>query len=229
MVWVMIPFFIMALTSGLSGIRSRIRVRTGTGSASTAASGAYLGSHYKTAQGGAFIEDITPPGSAADKAGLVGGDVITSFDGKPVKSESDLTNLLTQTPIGKTVDVVFTRDGETRTTKVTTVSENENARLEGVFNDGPKGLLGVDDDFKRVQVPGTNIYGVQLNDVTKNRPAYIAGLRDGDIVTEFGGIPIRTEGELNMRIDRAQPDSTVKVIVMRGGERLEIPVKMGEE
>lgn len=229
MVWVMIPFFIMALTSGLSGIRSRIRVRTGAGSASTAATGAYLGSHYKTAQGGAFIEDITPPGSAADKAGLVGGDVITTFDGKPVKSESDLTNLLTQTTIGKTVDVVFTRDGETRTTKVTTVSENENDRLEEVFNDGPKGLLGVDDDFKRVQVPGTNIYGVQLNDVTKNRPAYIAGLRDGDIVTEFSGIPIRTAGELNMRIDRAQPDSTVKVVVMRGGEHLEIMVKMGEE
>jgi S1-C subfamily serine protease len=179
--------------------------------------------------GGAFIEDITPPGSAADKAGLVGGDVITSFDGKSVKSESDLTNLLTQTPVGKTVDVVYTRDGETRTTKVTTVSENENDRLEGVFNDGPKGLLGVDDDFKRVQVPGTNIYGVQLSDVTKNRPAYIAGLRDGDIIVEFGGIPIRTAGELNMRIDRAQPDSTVKVVVMRGSERLEIPVKMGEE
>jgi len=230
MVWVLIPFFVMALTTGLfSGTRSRFRIRTSAGSASSTASGSYLGSHYKTAQGGAFIEDITPPGSAADKAGLVGGDVITSFDGKPIKSESDLNNLLAQTTIGKTVDVVFTRDGETKTAKLTTVSENENDRLEGVFNDGPKGLLGVDDDFKRVQVPGTNIYGVQLNDVTKNRPAYIAGLRDGDIVTEFGGIPIRTTGELNMRIDRAQPDSMVKVVVMRGSERLEIPVKMGEE
>jgi serine protease Do len=230
MVWVMIPFFIIALTSGLfSNSRMRIRNRSSASSASAAASGSYLGSHYKTAQGGAFIEDITPPGSAADKAGLVGGDVITSYDGKPIKSESDLNNLLAQTPIGKTVDVVFTRDGETRTTKVTTISENENDRLEEVFNDGPKGLLGVDDNFKRAQVPNTNIYGVQLNDVTKNRPAYIAGLRDGDIIVEFGGIPIRTAGELNMRIDRAQPDSTVKVVVMRGGERLEIPVKMGEE
>jgi hypothetical protein len=230
MVWVLIPFFIMALTSGLfSGTRSRFRARSSASSASATASGSFLGSHYKTVQGGAFIEDITPPGSAADKAGLVGGDVITSYDGKPIKSESDLTNLLTQTPIGKTVDVVFTRDGETRTTKVTTVSEDENDRLEEAFDNGPKGLLGVDDDFKRVQVPGTNLYGVQLSDVTKNRPAYIAGLRDGDIVIEFGGIPIRTTGELNMRIDRAQPDSTVKVVVMRGSERLEIPVKMGEE
>jgi S1-C subfamily serine protease len=230
MVWVMIPFFIIALTSGLfSNSRLRVRSRTSATSAASDAPNSFLGSHYKTAQGGAFIEDITPPGSAADKAGLVGGDVVTLFDGKPVKSESDLTNLLTQTPVGKTVEVVFIRDGETKTAKLTTVSEKENDRLEEAFNNGPKGLLGVDDDFKRVQVPGTNIYGVQLNDVTKNRPAYIAGLRDGDIVTEFGGIPIRTPGELNMRIDRAQPDSTVKVVVMRGGEHLEIPVKMGEE
>jgi hypothetical protein len=230
MVWVFLPLFVISITSGLfSNSRLRVRNRSNSSSAAAAASDSYLGSHYTTAQGGAFIEDITPPGSAADKAGLVGGDVITLFDGKPIKSESDLNNLLSQTPVGKTVDVVFTRDGETKTAKVTTISENENDRLEEAFNDGPKGLLGVDDNFKRIQVPGTNIYGVLLKDVTKNRPAYIAGLRDGDIVIEFGGIPIRTTGELNMRIDRAQPDSTVKVVVMRGSERLEIPVKMGEE
>jgi S1-C subfamily serine protease len=80
-----------------------------------------------------------------------------------------------------------------------------------------------------VQIPNTNIYGVQVNEVYKNRPAYIAGLRDGDIVIEFGGVPIRTLEEFNKRIDRALPDSTVKVVVIRGSERLEIPVKMGGE
>jgi S1-C subfamily serine protease len=32
-----------------------------------------------------------------------------------------------------------------------------------------------------------------------------------------------------MRIDRVIPGSQVKVVVMRGGERLEIPVKVGKE
>jgi hypothetical protein len=231
MVWVMIPFFIMALTSGLfSNSRLRLRNRPSASSAASDEPGSYLGSEYKTAQGGAFIEDITPPGSAADKAGLIGGDVITLFDGKPVKSESDLNNLLTQTPIGKTVEVAFTRDGETKTTKVTTISENENSRLEEAFDERPegKGLLGVEDDFKRVQVPNTNIYGVKVQ-VIKNSPAYTAGLQDGDIIVEFNGTPIRTPGELNHRIDRALPKSTATVVVMRGSERLEIPVKMGEE
>jgi PDZ domain len=232
MVWVIVPIMIASMTGGFisnSGSRNRGRDR---GSYSSSAQTSFLGSHYKTVEGGALIEGITPPGGAADKAGLVGGDVITSFDGKPVKSESDLTNLLTQTPIGKTVEVTFVRDGETKTVKVTTISEKENESLAEAFENRPEGngFLGVDDGrFKRVQIADTKIYGVQMNEVYKNRPGYIAGLRDGDIVIEFDGVPIRTIEEFNTRIDRALPDSTVKVVVIRGSERLEIPVKMGEE
>lgn len=229
MMWVFIGLFITGITNGLFS-RSDSHFRGRTSSSATAnASSSFLGSHYKTANGGAFVQDIMPPGSAADRAGLLGGDVITSFDGKPVKSESDLSNLLTNTPVGKTVDVSFIRDGETKTVKLVTVSETENERLQNAFDDAPKGFLGVNDNFKRVQIPGTNLYGVQLNEVYKNRPGYLAGLRDGDIVIQFGETPIRTAEELNSRIDRAQPESTVKVIVMRGGERLEISVKMGED
>ena len=229
MVWVIVPIMIASMTGGfMSNSRSRRNARS---AATASAHNSYFGAHYKTSQGGAFIEDVTPPGSAADKAGLVGGDVITSVDGKPIRSESDLNNLLTQTPVGKTVDVAYIRDGEQKTVKLTTISEKENDRLREAFDDRAegKGFLGVDDDMDRVQIPGTNIYGVRIAEVYKNRPAYIAGLRDGDIVIEFDGVPIRTRGEMNQRIDRALPDSTVKVIVMRGSERLEIPIKMGEE
>jgi membrane-associated protease RseP (regulator of RpoE activity) len=227
MVWVIIPVMLASMTgifTSNSARRNRDRSRVAANSPNS-----FLGGNYKTVDGGAFLKDIMPPGSAADKAGLIGGDIITSFDGKPVKSESDLSNLLTWTPVGKTVEITYLRDGETKTAQLTTISEKENSRLEEVFDDLPKGFLGVGDDFKRVQVPGTNIYGVRINEVYKNRPAYIAGLRDGDIIIEFDRIPIRTTEELNRRIDRARPDSTVTIVVMRGGERLEIPVKMGEE
>jgi S1-C subfamily serine protease len=230
MVWVIVPIMIASMTGGFmknSGSRNR-----SPNSASSSASTSFLGSHYKTAQGGAFIEDITPPGSAADKAGLVGGDVITSFDGKPVKSESDLTNVLTQTPVGKTVEVTFVRDGETKTVKLTTVSEQENDRLEEVFNDrhDGRGRLGFDDDDTEVvPVPGTNYSGVRLDDITENYPADIAGVREGDVVIQFDGTPIRTVQELVMRIRRAVPYSTINLVVMRAGERLEIPVKVGKQ
>jgi len=227
MIWVFLPIFAVTMLGGMSQ-RSSTRSR-GRAAATASTTDASLGGHYKTSQGGALVQDVSPPGSALERAGLLGGDLITSFDGKPVKSESDLNNVLSGTPVGKTIDVTFTRDGETKTVKLVTVSEKENDRLAGAFDDSSKGFLGVEDNFKRVQVPGMNIYGVQLQEVYKNRPGYLAGLRDGDIVIEFNGTPIRTTEEFDARIDRAAPGSTVKVVVMRGSDHQEYMVKMGEE
>ena len=80
-----------------------------------------------------------------------------------------------------------------------------------------------------MQVPGKNIYGVKLNSLLRSRPADIAGIKEGDIVIEFDGVPIRTKDEFLMRVKRALPYSTVKVVVIRGEEQLEIPVKMGKQ
>ena len=57
----------------------------------------------------------------------------------------------------------------------------------------------------------------------------MAGIKEGDIVIEFDGIPIRTPEEFLSRVRRAVPYSTIKVVVMRDGEQLEIPVKMGKQ
>ena len=84
-------------------------------------------------------------------------------------------------------------------------------------------------DIDRVIVPGMNIYGVRLNEIGKSGPADMAGIKDGDIVVEFGGVPTRTRRELELRIMRADPYSTVTVVVVRDGQRLEIPVKVGAE
>jgi serine protease Do len=206
--------------------------RSARSAASANAQNSFFGAHYKTSQGGALIQDVTPPGSAADKAGLFGGDVITSFDGKPIKSESDLNDLLTETPVGKTVEVVFIRDGERKTAKLTTVSEKENDRLREAFEDRPEGSgrLGFDDDDADVvPVPGTNHSGVRLDDITENYPADMAGVREGDIVIQIDATPVRTVEEFVTRIHRAVPYSTVNLVVMRGGERLEIPVKLGKQ
>jgi membrane-associated protease RseP (regulator of RpoE activity) len=184
-------------------------------------------------EGGVFIGKITPPGSAADKAGLVGGDIIVAFDGQAVTKESQLIKLLTNTPVGKTVEIVYLRDGQRQTTKLTTLSEEDNDKLDDAFDHQPHGLLGVD-DLERVPVPGDGVYGVRVDgdvaanppakfgvrvgEVSQNRPAYMAGLKEGDIIVEYNGVPIRTAGELGMRIDRTPPLSPAKVVVIRTHE-----------
>lgn len=186
---------------------------------------------FDTTDGGVTFDNVEPPGSPADKAGLVGGDIITTVDGQPVHSDDEMMEILRRIPIGKTVDVVYVRDGETKNTKLTTISKGELDRLNSEFNNRPegKGRFGYDEDqSERVEIPGTKMSGVRLDDISPSLPADMAGIKQGDIVVEFAGIPIRTPEELTARVRRAKPYETVDVVVMRGGERLEIPVKMGK-
>lgn len=232
MLWVVLAIVLLSVTGGglLTPFALRSRGSSGRGAAATAATKAFFGINgFKSDSGGASFEYVTPPDGPADKAGLVGGDVITSFDGQPVKNDGDMRRLLEATPVGKTVDVVFVRDGQTHTTKLTTISKEEGERLGDAFDDRDKGYLKEGTDIDRVIVPGMNIYGVRLNRIGKSGPADLAGLKDGDIVIEFGGIPTRTRRELEVRIERAQPYSTVTVVVIRDGQRMEIPVKVGVE
>lgn len=185
---------------------------------------------------GVILNAVSVPGGPADKAGLLGGDMILKLDGQPVQNEDQATELLEKTPIGKTIEIEYSRDGEKKTAKLTTISLEEFRKLGRDFEKRPEGRaqFGYEDgDAETVNVPGTNIRGVRLDTILRSRPADIAGIKDGDIVVEFDGIPIRTRDEFLMRVRRAVPYSTVKVVVMRGEgdvkEKLEIPVKMGKQ
>ena len=66
--------------------------------------------------------------------------------------------------------------------------------------------------------------------------ADLAGIKEGDIVTAWDGIPIRTSDELLMRVRRSLPYSTITISIVRPGEgegapvqKLDIPVKMGKQ
>jgi hypothetical protein len=226
--WMIMALIVTSVVSGGTAFRFNWGNHGGSG-VHVNAPDSYMGvDDLEDTDGGVTFDKVSPPGSPADKAGLVGGDTITSFDGKPVKNVEQLRNLLKWTAIGKTVEIVYVRDGETKTTQLTTISEEANDRLDEQFNDRHEGegYIGEGTDLERVKVPGMNIYGVQLNHINKKNSGYISGLRDGDIVIEFGGIPTRTRRELESRIVRAEPGSTVKAVVIRGSERVEIPIRI---
>ncbi|HEU5216622.1 MAG TPA: trypsin-like peptidase domain-containing protein [Gaiellaceae bacterium] len=79
---------------------------------------AYLGIRIEDTPSGARVTQVVP-GSPADKAGLEKGDVITSFDGRPVNSADVLTAAVFNAKSGDTVPVVVHRDGTTKHLSVT--------------------------------------------------------------------------------------------------------------
>ncbi|HET8782214.1 MAG TPA: PDZ domain-containing protein [Pyrinomonadaceae bacterium] len=236
MAWVfvgLLVFFVGAAAfTALIGPRHRNRA----GVAQTPANRSYAGvKEWETTENkdGATFTAVYPPGGPADKAGLVGGDVIVKFDGQRITNEDEMAQALIRAPVGKTVDVEYLRDGESRTTKLTTATEDEIKRLTRAFEDRPReqrARFGYEDgESERVAIPGTKIAGVRLDEIYGSMPADIAGVKEGDVVIEFDGIPIRTPGEMYMRVMRSVPYSTVKLVVMRGEEKVEIPVKMGRQ
>jgi membrane-associated protease RseP (regulator of RpoE activity) len=217
----------------LGGVLTAVRrsVRRAPFSASVSMPRSYFGVNgFEDATGGVTFDNVEPPGSPADKAGLVGGDVITTFDGRAVTDEDEMSQLLRQTPTGKTVEVTYIRDGETRKTQLTTMSQGEFNELQRVYGNRPegRGYFGFDDDrVTKIADPATRTYGVRLDYVERNGPAELFGLQVGDIITSFDGVPIRTGEELLSRVRRAVPKKPVEVTVIRGAETLKIPVTIG--
>jgi serine protease Do len=65
---------------------------------------------------------------------------------------------------------------------------------------------------------------VRLEDVRPGSPAEKGGLKPGDILIEFDGKSIRNVQEYSAVLGTAQPNVAVKIVVLRGGKRVELTV-----
>ncbi len=194
------------------------------------ASGVFLQNSYMgvdfsdEGKGGAFIRRVIN-GHPADLAGLIGGDLIIEANGRPVRSAGEMRRVLGSIPPGTELHLLVLRDGQQVELVIVTGGRGDFAESG---SGRPVGFFGYDpDDVTRVLIPESKIFGARVNDLVSNGPAEIAGIREGDIVIEFNGHPIRTSSELRRRIAQTEPYATVDVKVVRGGEEMVIPVKLG--
>ncbi len=67
---------------------------------------------------GDYVESVVP-NSAADKAGIVQGDIIVKADGQPIDSESKLSNIITGKKVGDTLNLVIWNNGNQRNVSAT--------------------------------------------------------------------------------------------------------------
>ena len=71
--------------------------------------------------------------------------------------------------------------------------------------------------------------GARVQSVTAGGPAADAGLKDGDIITEFDGTPIDDSTQLIVDIRAKNPGDTVTVTVKRGTGTEELTLTLGSD
>jgi serine protease Do len=86
--------------------------------------------------------------------------------------------------------------------------------------------LITDNDARALGLP--RAAGALITSVEKHSTADAAGVRAGDVVVEFLGLPIATAGDFLARMSGARPGSRAQVAVIREGRLRRLDVEVGE-
>jgi Do/DeqQ family serine protease len=161
---------------------------------------------------GALVAGVVQ-GSAADKAGVRTGDIITSIDGHVMKDAAELRRTIGMLRVGDKIEVGLLRDGKasTVTALVSEKSDAEGSSATVIH----KNLDGAE----LADAPGG---GVSVKSIQDGSPAALAGLRANDLIVGVGRTPVA-----NLKAFRAAAkDASVLLLnVRRGSQVLLIPVR----
>ena len=182
-----------------------------------------LNSDYRKSLGlsddvqGALVSQVLE-GSAAAKAGIQAGDVVTSVDGKPVKGSAELRNMIGMARVGDTVEVGLIREGKAR--KVTAVIAEPSAEAAAAAGELHPAFEGAElADAAPEQVAGG---GVQVRSVAPGSPAASIGLRANDVI--LGVDRTRVPGLAALREAVGGRESFL-LTLQRGNQRVIVPVR----
>lgn len=182
---------------------------------------------------GAIVSRVET-GSAAERAGLKRGDVITSFNGQPVRDTNSLRNRVADTTPGGAAKVTVIRDGRDRELSVTLdeAAGPRSASREGADADNggsPHALLGIS---VQPLTPGLaaragldrRTKGLLVEDVDPDGRAAAAGIQPQDVIQEVDRKPVETVEALRGAV-AAVTNRPVLVLVLRDGRELFVTVR----
>lgn len=169
---------------------------------------------------GALVTQVVE-GSAAEKAGLRIGDIVTSVNDKAVKSRNELRMAISQMRAGQSVRVGVVRDGKPSqlTASIPDVADSAPVAREATPQESNSIHSGFD-GAALADAPDNG--GAVVSSVEPGSPASQNSLRAGDIIIGANRGKVATLSELR---ERAKDASTLVLEVRRGNRILLVPLR----
>jgi serine protease Do len=185
---------------------------------------------------GALISSVEK-GGPADKAGIEASDVILKFDGKPVKTSSDLPRIVAGYKPGSKVTVELWRKGSVKQVTVVVAKVPEEAgklaqATRGLVNEASKLIerLGMAlSELSAEQLAELRLGGGLLVDEVKGSASRAVGLQRGDVLLAIGNIPLRSLNQLNEIVKQVPKGRNVALLVRRGESASYVAIKLDEK
>lgn len=219
-----------------------------------AANKAMLGVTTEKTGEGVTVRSVSDE-SAAEKAGLKEGDIITAVDGKAITSPDELSQSLKDKNPGDKVEISYTREGKKAsvTAALTKWKAPQTMMLQGspnfefndIFGNLQKGMGNGNRNFYFRPVPGAPFgpdaaapkmgikiqdvetgTGVKVIEVEKGSDADKAGLREGDIIKEANGVILNNADDLLAQKEKTRAGSSMKLKIDRKGRTENIEVQL---
>src|SRR5271168_1936664 len=162
---------------------------------------------------GALVAGVAQ-GSAAERAGIKTGDIITSLNGVTMKNSGELRNAIGLLHVGNKVEIGLLRDGKPR--KVSALIAERGDVESAAAADINKGLDGA--EFAE----SSDGSGVLVKSVQDGSPAAQSGLRPSDVVVGVGRTAV---ANLKSFREAAKGASVLVLKVRRGTDTVLIPIR----
>jgi len=163
------------------------------------------------AQRGAFVSEGLPK-SAAEKAGIKAGDIITSINDKPITSFAELRVKVGTTPPGQDVKIGLLREGKPVNVTVTLEQSAQTTASAQLMSPALQGATLSDGATK------TGDKGVKVDAIEKGTPAEQVGLQKDDVIIGVNRNRVASIAEMRKVLEGKPPVLALNVV--RGEETI---------
>jgi serine protease Do len=185
-----------------------------------------------------MVTDVEP-GSPAEKAGIIRGDIIQKINGHEVRDSAAVGNRIAETDIGSTVTIDLVREGQPKTVSAQIVEQPAEIgsrlgrnRSNGRYNNrSVKAFAGVEvrtlDSQLRseVNIP-EDTQGVFVMSVDPSSKLS-QELQAGDVIQAINNQPVASAEDFQKVAQQLDPNRPVVVVLDRDGQQSFVVVQPG--